>query len=136
MAKRNRNQIQADARKVLEDHPGGIRWTQLLKLTHADDPDTPWNSVHGGIHALLTTARDIVKVDRGIYRLAKFADAQPLDSHVNEGETATVEVQLTNHHPVKVSEANFYESFASWLIEGADEVNAAVVIGGSLLKGK
>ncbi len=64
MAKLNRKDIQDAARIVLERETGGIRWTQLLRAVEADTPDTPHNTVHGAIHALLNSDPAIVKVAR------------------------------------------------------------------------
>lgn len=133
--KRNRAQIQADALTILADSPGGIRWSELLRRTHDDDPDTPFNSVHGGIHNLLRNNGDITKVDRGIYRLRRFeVQSDPSEQVDRSGEL--VELELPDHEKVRVRERDFYDSFATWLVEDADEVNAAVTIGGALLKGK
>ena len=138
MTKRNRRQIQADAMAVLEQAVGGIRWSDLLRQVYADDPDTPYNSVHGGIHALLTTSREIVKVAPGTYQLTKYQDAQS-DAAVAEERAAaaeTVEIQSPSRETVRLSEADFYESFALWLIEVAEEANETAVLGGSILRGK
>jgi len=53
----NRQQIQRKALAVLEASPQGIRWTDLLRAVEAEAPDTPHNSIHGGIHNLLTMRR-------------------------------------------------------------------------------
>jgi hypothetical protein len=39
---------------VLEENPQGIRWIDLLLAVEATRPDRPHNSVHGGVHNLLT----------------------------------------------------------------------------------
>jgi hypothetical protein len=75
----------------------------------------------------------IVKVARGTYQLAKYADSA---TPARDEEDEVVELQLPSHEPVRVREVDFYKSFAAWLIEDAEEVNEAVVIGGSLLRGK
>lgn len=130
--KRNRGQIQSDALRLLEAVPDGIRWSELLRRTYADDPYTPYNSVHGALHALLQSNSDIVKIARGTYRLRKFDDAaQPAPV-----EEVVVEVELPDHERVRVREQDFYDSFATWLVEDADEANCAVRVGGALLKGK
>src|SRR3546814_19332160 len=74
--KLNRQQIHEQALQILEENPQGIRWSDLLRAVEARTPDTPHNSVHGGIHNLLTTrTSDIVKEARGTYQLAKFIEA-------------------------------------------------------------
>jgi hypothetical protein len=50
---------------ALDERSEGIRWSDLLRAVHAAAPDTPRNSVHGGLHNLLTTNQSILKVARG-----------------------------------------------------------------------
>ena len=138
MAKLNKKEIQAAARAVLERETGGIRWVQLLKAVEAEHPETPHNSIHGAVHALLNSADDIVKVARGTYQMSKYQDqtAAGLTSEVPEPSTAVVQVQTTNHGKVTLQESDFYESFAHWLEETAEEVTVATAVGGNLLKQK
>jgi hypothetical protein len=49
MPKLNRNQIQERARGLLKASPHGIRWGQILKAIHAQEPETPPNSIHGAM---------------------------------------------------------------------------------------
>jgi hypothetical protein len=138
MAKRNRKQIQDDALRILDEAVGGIRWADLLRKVYADDRETPYNSVHGAIHALLTTNRDIIKVARGIYQLSRYQEAQSSAAVAEDRGVAVefVEVESPSHQTVRLAEVDFYESFALWLAEVAEEVNEAVVLGGSILRGK
>src|SRR3546814_20758730 len=86
--KLNRQQIHEQALQILEENPQGIRWSDLLRAVEARTPDTPHNSVHGGIHNLLTTrTSDIVKVARGNYQLAKFIEADDAFASAQEAET-------------------------------------------------
>ena len=52
LMKLNRQQIHQRAMMLLEAHPNGIRWVELLRGVEADAPDTPHNSVHGAVHNL------------------------------------------------------------------------------------
>lgn len=138
MPKLNRKQIQEKAIRILDDSPGGIRWSDLLRRTLAGEPETPANSVHGAVHALLTTSPEIVKVARGTYQLARHQDAQSRAA-VEEDRAASaevVEIETPAHERVRVSESDFYGAFRDWLIDVAEEVNEAVVLGGSVLRGK
>ena len=47
-----------------------------------------------------------------------------------------VEVKKLDHTRVTCVEVDFHESFAEWLVEVAEEVNAAVASDGSILCGK
>jgi hypothetical protein len=77
-------------------------------------------------------------VARGTYQLAKYAEEQSTAALEDERATAaqSVVVESPTHERVRLLESDFYESFALWLIDEADEVNEAVALGGSLLKGK
>jgi hypothetical protein len=133
--KLNRRQIQDEAIGVLQGQSGGVRWSDLLKTLIAANPDTPSNSIRGATHALFSADARIEKVARGTYRLASLDDAD--DSAQDETAAQTVvEVEFSDHRRVTYVEADFYQSFADWLVDVAEEVNAAVALGGSVLKGK
>jgi hypothetical protein len=136
VTKLNRQQIQARALQVLEAHPQGIRWTELLRAVEVDAVGTPHNSVHGGIHNLLTTrTSEIVKVARGTYQLAKYVDADSAVASVKEIETENAPVKAETPESETLTEQDFYDSFAEWLQEN-DEATVAASLGGSSLGGK
>lgn len=129
MSKLNREQIKAKARQVLAQHPNGIRWSDLLRAVETGEPNTPHNSIHGGVHNLLTTASDIVKVTRGTYVLASNVgdvEAEPLPIEMPSPAT-----MLSPH-----IEQQYYGAFAEWLKEELEEATHAEAIGGNLFKGK
>ena len=138
MAKLNRKQIQDQAFAMLERAPGGVRWSELLKAIVAANPDTPPNSIRGATYALLSTDQRIEKVARGTYRLATLGDADERGAIAEDEAVARtpVEVEAADRTKVIYVESDFYESFAEWLVEVAEEVNAAVALGGSVLRGK
>lgn len=138
MAKLNRKQIQARAIEILEGAPGGIRWSEILKLVHAAAPETPQNSIHGALQVLLSNSEEILKVARGTYQLRKYQDDQATTA-IEQDEAAANEpviLETASHTKVVLLESDFYESFAEWLADVAEEVNVAVALGGSVLKGK
>lgn len=69
--KYNRKQIQASAQEILEQQVGGIRWGEILKLIHAEAPETPPNSIHGALQSLFQSGASIIKIARGTYQLEK-----------------------------------------------------------------
>lgn len=136
MTKLNRQQIHERAMKVLEESPQGIRWSDLLRAVEAGSPETPHNSVHGGIHNLLTTrTSEIAKVARGTYQLAKFIAADDAIASAKEEETTTTPVPAAIPGSDVLTEQDFYASFAEWLEEN-DEATVAAPLGGSSLGGK
>ena len=122
--------------QVLEESPQGIRWMDLLRAVKAQSPETPHNSVHGGVHNLLTTrTSEIAKVARGTYQLSKYVDA---DSALVCAKSAeVVPSSLVSETPGKetLTEQDFYVSFAEWLEEN-DEATEASALGGASLGGK
>ena len=89
----NRQQIHEQALQVLEEHPQGIRWMDILRAVKAQSPETPHNSVHGGVHNLLTTrTSEIVKVARGTYQLAKYVDADNALARAKDAEAVAIPV--------------------------------------------
>lgn len=139
MAKLNRRQIEDATRAVLERHPGGVRWAEVLKAVAAEHPETPLNSIRGATHNLFQRGDGIVKIARGTYQLARFAD---IDAAVVDNEAATVVPDVSDHAVAvagraadTLTEQDFYASFAEWLEEN-DEVTVAAALGGSSLGGK
>jgi hypothetical protein len=138
VAKLNRKQIHERALQLLEEAPGGIRWGEILKSIHAADPETPPNSIHGAIQVLFASHDEIIKVARGTYQLAKYQDEQSSVAMAQDQASAAepVQVETAAHTKVTLLESDFYQSFAQWLTDVAEEVNEAVALGGSVLKGK
>lgn len=136
LAKLNRQQIQERALLVLEESPGGIRWSDLLRAVIADADETPHNSVHGGIHNLLTSrSTEIIKVARGTYQLAKYGLADEAIDAAREAQIVAIPVKPELPDQPTLTEQDFYASFAEWLEEN-DEVTVAAPLGGASLGGK
>ncbi|OAD16903.1 hypothetical protein [Achromobacter insolitus] len=134
--KLNRQQIHGVAMQVLESHSQGIRWADLLRAVVAQSPETPRNSIHGAIHNLLSTrTAEIVKVARGTYQLAKFVEADDAAASSQDHATETTPVSADSPEQGTLTEKDFYDSFAEWLVEN-DEATVAVQLGGSSLGGK
>lgn len=139
MAKLNRRQIEEATRAVLERHPGGARWAEVLKAVASDHPETPLNSIRGATHNLFQRGDGIVKIARGTYQLAHFADADG-SALTDVGATPAsgaddVVPDVSERAPGSLTEQDFYASFAEWLEEN-DEVTVAAALGGSSLGGK
>lgn len=139
MAKLNRKQIEDATRAVLERHPGGVRWAEVLKAVAADHPETPLNSIRGATHNLFQRGDGIMKIARGTYQLARFADGD--GAAVDPGiavpppDAADATVDAAERAAGTLTEQDFYASFAEWLEEN-DEVTVAGALGGSSLGGK
>ncbi|BCB17663.1 hypothetical protein [Bosea sp. ANAM02] len=136
--KLSRIQIQEIGLKLLSESPGGIRWVEILTAIKQQSPETPHNSIQGAIHNMLTSNPDIIKVARGTYQLSVKNDAESQDAILAEKVEAEkiVSILAAGNKIVNFVEADFYQSFADWLKDTAEEVSEAVVIGGNILKGK
>ena len=139
MAKLNRKQIEDATRAVLERHPGGVRWAEVLKAVAADHPETPLNALRGATHQLFQRGDGIVKIARGTYQLARFAEADDptidVEAHTSAPDAADEAVDAAERSAGTLTEQDFYDSFAEWLEEN-DEVTVAAALGGSSLGGK
>jgi len=121
MAKLNVNQIREFALKVVGEHPGGIRYSELVARIRSAHPETPVNTIHGSVWDLATRFSDqVVKPSRGLFKPAGAEKA---------GEEPAVLVP-------KVKEEHFYAAFAEYLKNDLDEVTTVAPLGGSALKGK
>jgi hypothetical protein len=136
VAKLNRQEIQDRAMLVLDAHPQGIRWSDLLRTVELEATDTPHNSIHGAIHNLLTNStHDIVKVARGTYQLAKYIEADNAAAASQEAKSIISKVAPDIPGDPSLTEVDFYASFAEWLEEN-DEATVASELGGASLGGK
>ena len=134
--KLNRQQIHERALKLLEENPQGVQWSYLLRAVASSTPETPQNSIQGGLHNLLTTrSSEIVKVARGTYQLAKFVEADAAAATAREAEIEATAVTSDNDVHEALTEQDFYETFAEGLEEN-DEATVASALGGSSLGGK
>jgi hypothetical protein len=128
MAKWNRGEIQKRAREELEaSGSGGIRYMELAKKIHSATPETPFNSIVGSLHDLSVKSPDIVRPNRGLWVLKKYAEGgapiEPLKEEIVETPARRAEEQT------------YYEPFAQWLV-GEDQVIEAMVVGGSTFRDK
>lgn len=107
----------------------------LVKMVHATAPETPINTVHGAVHSLLSKTNEIVRPSKGLWVLKKHAEGETPSIDLADEPEKVVEVQ-THGKKLKVAEEEFYEPFAEWLKNAAEEVVEAMVIGGSMMKTK
>lgn len=59
--------------KLLEQHPEGLRWADLLKMVKAADPSLHPKTVNGCIWKLVEKFPDkVYKPQKGLFRLTKY----------------------------------------------------------------
>jgi hypothetical protein len=124
MAKLSVKEIQALAKKIVAENPGGIRYSALVGRISAEHPETPKNTIHGSVWDLATRfPREISKPSRGLFLPAALTGA---------GTLTTPPVPLLP----KIKEEDFYQPFAEWLKNELDEATVAIPLGGAGLQKK
>jgi hypothetical protein len=59
---------------LLEAHPEGVRWTELLKLIQQADPSLHPKTINGCVWKLIEKyPNEVYKPEKGLFRLQKFA---------------------------------------------------------------
>jgi len=114
--------IREAGRKTVLDHPGGIRYAEIVAQIVKDNPTTNPLTVQAQIANALVPSypTELTKPSRGLY-MPILATAVPAP----QGFAPT-------SHP----EQAFYEPFASYLQNDLEEATAAVELGGATLKTK
>jgi hypothetical protein len=124
MAKLSVKEIQALAKQIVSESPGGIRYSALVQKIVTDHPETPKNTVHSSVVDLATRfPTEITKPSRGLFLAAAPGGA---------GGALPPPVVP----PLKIKEEDFYEPFADWLKNELDEATVAIALGGAGLQKK
>src|SRR5438105_3283315 len=99
MAKLSVKEIQALAKQIVAESPGGIRYSALVQHISMENPETPKNTIHGAVWDLATRfPNEITKPSRGLFLAAPPADGD-------------VTVNPPVLPPTKIKEDDFYEPF-------------------------
>lgn len=121
MAKLSKKEIQELAKALVAEHPGGIRYSALVKLIFNDNPEPPRNTIHGSVWDLATRfPGEITKPSRGLFL--------PATGTKPNGPPVVISS--------KFSEEDFYAPFAEWLKNELDEATVAIPMGGAGLQKK
>jgi hypothetical protein len=120
VAKLSVNQIRELAKKIVQESPGGIRYSDLIRRIISEHPETPQHTVRGSVWDLHTYYPDLIqKPSRGLFVCIQNADQPP---PISESKL--------------LKEENFYAPFAEWLKNDLDEVSVAIPLGGAGLQRK
>ena len=119
MAETQREKITKKALEVLESNPDGVRYSDLFRKLADFLPDVPPNTIHGTIWDLDKKNEQIIKPERGLFVLKKYA----------EGVTEKRPDVSNNLHLPK--ETSFYQSFADYLVQDLEECTKAISLGGN-----
>ena len=140
MAKLSVKQVHEEAKRLLREHPSGMRFSSLWRTLAARNPETPEGTVYTSIGSLPSAfPAEVIKPSRGLYQLAELAAKSAMtdlgtQDAVTGSETDVVVVPPSI--PAGLKEQDFYAAFADWLRDDLDEASVAVELGGAGLKTK
>ncbi|MEW6358005.1 MAG: hypothetical protein AB1696_16850 [Planctomycetota bacterium] len=119
--------IRAKALELLEGQANGMRYSVLMRAVKEALPDANENTIHGSLWNLdVTKPEAIYKPARGLLRHVKFRESEI------EKDVEVVELKKKG----KVSEDDFYDSFADWIKNELEECTKAISLGGNRFKDK
>jgi hypothetical protein len=123
--------IKSAALELLDQHPAGLRYSELHAKVMGIDRSFNTNTVNGCIWNLDTVYPDkVYKPSKGLFRLLKY---KPAEVEVTEQGFGSDSVQVSVS---KVKEEVFYLPFADWLKNEVEDVTHAIPIGGNAFKDK
>lgn len=109
--------IESIALAQLSAFPDGLRYSELIRQIHAQDPSLKLNTISGTIWDLDRRQPDTVsKPERGLFK--------------------RVQSQVSDRAVPKGDEIAFYAPFADWLQNDVQEVTKAIALGGSAFHDK
>jgi len=118
--------IRSKAIELLSENSNGIRYSDLVRRIHEELPDIPLNTIHGTVWNLDTRApEEVYKPARGLFRHTRFKE-----------EGASKEELIPSPVTPHVSEEDFYQPFADWLVNELEECTKAIPLGGNKFKDK
>jgi hypothetical protein len=110
---------------LLRKNPGGVRFNAICAALHKEFGITLGASTAAVRELLNSSGGEVIKPERGLYALS---------SLYNGGQDNLPPVPASGS--VSVSESDFYQSFADWLIDEVGECTTAIPLGGARFGGK
>jgi hypothetical protein len=119
--------ITATALKLLDEHPAGLRFSEMVVNIKATDEKFNLNTINGSIWNLdARFPKDVYKPSKGLFRLTKF-------KAVEEAETPSIPQKVITS---SVKEEDFYAPVADWLRNEIEDVTDAIPLGRNKFKDK
>lgn len=119
--------IKDKAFELLNQHPNGLRYSELHKKIQDSDPTFNPNTINGYIWNLdVVYPEKVYKPSKGLFRLLAF----------KAKEVEAIAAAPTQPAVTKIKEDNFYAPFADWLKNEIEDVTHAISLGGSIFKDK
>jgi hypothetical protein len=120
--------IKTKALDLLEQHPDGLRYSELHAKILATDANFKPNTINGCIWNLDTVfSEKVYKPSKGLFRLLKYKP--PEAEYLEPPPAPTLSTS-------KVKEEDFYIPFADWLKNEIEDVTHAIPLGGNKFKDK
>jgi hypothetical protein len=120
--------IEATAFGLLEQHPEGLRFSELVRKIQEVDPTFKHNTITGRVWNLdAKFPSRVYKPSKGLFRLIQFKDAP--EGMLSEKQTPVAVAS-------SVREEDFYEPFAVWLKNDIEDVTRAISLGRNKFKDK
>jgi len=120
--------IKSAAFDLLEQHPEGLRYSELHTKIMAIDSGFNSNTVNGCIWNLDTAfPSKVYKPSKGLFRLLKY---KPAETEVTE------ELPAIQPSVAKLKEEDFYRPFADWLKNEIEDVTHVIELGRNVFKDK
>src|SRR4030042_6383370 len=119
--------IRAKALEILVNEPNGFHYSELMRKVKEALPEAKQNTIHGSLWNLDTTKSEFIyKPARGLFRHVSFKETE-----------IEKDIEIAEKKPKgKVSEEDFYESFADWIKNELEECTKAISLGGNRFKDK
>ena len=125
-----KKEIKKKALAVLDEHPKGLRFTELHRIIQEFDARLNLNTINGSINDLRVTYPDkVYKPSKGIFRLLKYKEDE-----TGEATAAVSPIQVLGQS--KIKEEDFYAPFVEWLQNDIEDVTHAIPLGGNKFRDK
>lgn len=124
-------QIRKVALEILSSRQDGIRYQELHNAIQTANSSFNSNTINGAIWDLeVTFPKEVYKPDRGVFRLLKFKE------EVLTQPDQTVATKKVTKTTTTISEEDFYQPFADYLVRELEECTSAIALGGNIFKDK
>jgi len=123
-------QIQKIALEILASRPEGIRYSELGRAILTVNPSFKPNTINGATWDLdATHSKEVYKPDRGVFRLIRFKEE--IFTQPDQVVVTKISAKSTT-----ITEEDFYQSFADYLVNELEECTSAIALGGNIFRDK
>jgi hypothetical protein len=122
-----RARIRLAAVELLQQHPEGLTYTELVQAMRQLHPDRNLKSLSNDVVNLdRHFPSKIYKPAKGVYRHNRFKDSA-------DAQAAEPKLPVAGR-AVRIAEEKFYPLFAAWLTNDLEEVTVAIPLGGNAFR--